>query len=224
MSVQSALLIVAGYLFGSIPTAYLVSRWTRGIDLRRYGSGTVSGSMVWEHVARWAILPVGLFDVGKAALPTWLGLRLGLGMPVAVAAGLAATVGHNWPLYLRFTGGRGLGCFLGVLLVIFPWGSLWLLVFLAVGWLLGDSAPWALASLLTMPLLAQATGGPGVVAPTSGGMLLLTLVKRLEANRRPLPPPGLERRRVILRRLFLDRDISSHPDWIRRHPDRESEA
>lgn len=224
MSVQSALLIVAGYLFGSIPTAYLVSRWTRGIDLRRYGSGTVSGSMVWEHVARWAILPVGLFDVGKAALPTWLGLRLGLGMPVAVAAGLAATVGHNWPLYLRFTGGRGLGCFLGVLLVIFPWGSLWLLVFLAVGWLLGDSAPWALASLLTMPLLAQATGGPGVVAPTSGGMLLLTLVKRLEANRRPLPPPGLERRRVILRRLFLDRDISSHPDWIRRHPDRESAA
>jgi hypothetical protein len=50
-------------------------------------------------------------------------------------------------------------------------------------------------------------------------MLLLTLAKRLEANRRPLPPPGPERRRVILRRLLLDRDIASHVDWIRREPD-----
>ncbi len=224
MALQSALLIVAGYLIGSIPTAYLVSRWSKGIDLRQYGSGTVSGSMVWEHVARWAVLPVGLFDLGKAALPAWLGLRLGLGMPVALAAGLAAVAGHNWPLYLRCTGGRGLGCFLGVLLVIFPWGFPWLLVFLAIGWLLGDSAPWALASLLTLPVLACLVGGPAIVAPASGGMLLLTLVKRLEANRRPLPPAGPERRRIILRRLLLDRDIISHPDWIRRRPDQESAA
>jgi hypothetical protein len=55
-------------------------------------------------------------------------------------------------------------------------------------------------------------------------MLLLTLSKRLEANRRPLPPPGPERWRVVLRRLFLDRDIASHPEWIRRQPDRAGEA
>ena len=224
MVVKSALLVVAGYLIGSIPTAYLVSRWLKDIDLRRYGSGTVSGSMVWEHVSRWAIVPVGLFDVGKAALPAWLGLRLGLGMPIAAAAGLAAAAGHNWPLYLRFTGGRGLGCFMGVLLVIFPWGSLWLLVFLAIGWRLGDSAPWALVSLATLPLFAHVVNGSPVVAPLAAAMLLLTLGKRLEANRRPLPPPGPERRRVILRRLFLDRDIASHPAWIQRRPDLESEA
>lgn len=222
MIVRSALLIGASYLIGSIPTAYLVSRWVKGIDLRLYGSGTVSGSMVWEHVARWALFPVGLFDLGKAALPAWLGLRLGLGMPVAAAAGLAAAAGHNWPLYLRFTGGRGLGCFLGVLLVIFPWGFPWLLAFLAVGWLLGDSAPWALAGLLALPLFAHIVGGPVVVAPTAAAMLLLTWGKRLEANRRPLPPPGVERRRVILRRLFLDRDIASHSEWIQRRPDPES--
>lgn len=221
---RSALLIVTGYLLGSIPAAYLVSRWTRGMDLRQYGSGTVSGSMVWEHVARWALVPVGLFDVGKAALPAWLGLRLGLGLPVATAAGLAAVAGHNWPLYLRFTGGRGLGGFMGVLLVIFPWGFPWMLVFLAVGWRLGDSAPWALASLLALPLFAHLVGGADVVAPATGAMLLLTLGKRLEANRRPLPPPGLERRRVILRRLFLDRDIASHTAWIGRQPGKAGEA
>ncbi len=213
---ESVLLIFAGYLAGSIPTAYVVGRWLRGIDLRQHGSGTVSGSMVYERVARWAIVPVGLFDVGKAALPTWLGLRQGLGMMTAASAGLAAIAGHNWPIFLRFTGGRGLGCFMGVLLIVFPWGALWQLGFLAVGWLLGDSAPFALASLFTLPLFARWMSGPNVVTPLTGAMLLLTLGKRLEANRRPMPSPGPERLSVILCRLFLDRDIVSHRDWIRR--------
>ena len=225
----AALLVLGGYLLGSIPTAYLAARWLKKGDLRRYGSGTVSGSMVWEHVARWAIVPVGLFDLGKAALPAWLGLRWGLGPGVAAAAGLAAVAGHNWPLFLGFVGGRGLGTFLGLLLVLFPWGFPWMLAFLALGWRLGDSAPWALAGILGLPLLSRlagwpaagwpaAAGTPAIVDPLSGAMLLLTLAKRLEANRRPLPPPGAERLRVVLRRLFLDRDIASHADWIRRRP------
>jgi glycerol-3-phosphate acyltransferase PlsY len=222
MLVESALLIVGGYLLGSIPTAYLVGRWIKDLDLRRYGSGTVSGSMVWEHVARWAVVPVGLFDMFKAALPAWLGLRLELGMTVAVTAGLAAVAGHNWPVFLRFTGGRGLGSFLGVLLVIFPWGFPWMLAALAIGWLLGDSAPWALAGLVTLPLWSQVLKGPEIIIPLTAGMLALTLGKRLEANRRPLPPPGPERRRVIVFRLFFDRDIVSHADWIRRKPDEVS--
>jgi glycerol-3-phosphate acyltransferase PlsY len=221
MILESILLIACGYLLGSIPTAYLVGKWLKNLDLRRYGSGTVSGSMVFEHVARWAVVPVGLFDMGKAALPAWLGLQLGLGMPVATAAGLAAVAGHNWPVFLRFTGGRGLGTFMGLLLVIFPWGFPWMLAFLTAGWLLGDSAPWALASLVTLPLFARFVGGPVVVIPATGVMLLLTLAKRLEANRRPLPPAGPERRKVIVRRLLLDRDIASHKDWIHRRPDRE---
>jgi glycerol-3-phosphate acyltransferase PlsY len=212
------LLILVGYLLGSIPAAYIASRWLRNIDLRRYGSGTVSGSMVFEHVARWAIVPVGLFDIAKAALPAWLGLHWGLGMPAAAGAGLAAVAGHNWPVFLGFTGGRGLGSFMGVLLVLFPWGSAWMLAFLIIGWRLGDSAPWALASLLTLPLFAYVLGDPIPVVVLSGGMVLLTLAKRLEANRRPLPPPGPERRRVILRRLLQDRDIASHVDWIQRRP------
>ena len=218
MALQSALLIAAGYLLGSIPTAYLAGRWLKGIDLRRYGSGTVSGSGIYEHVARWAVVPVGLFDVGKAALPAWLGLRLGLGLPVAAAAGMAAAVGHNWPIFLHFQGGRGLGCFLGILAVIFPWGIPWLLGALAIGWLLGDSAPWALASMALLPAFAHLSGGPDVMTPLAVAMVLVTLAKRLEANRRPLPPAGPERRQVILRRLVFDRDIPSHRQWLRRKP------
>jgi len=219
MVMLSILLVVGGYLVGSIPTAYLVGRWLRGIDVRRYGSGTVSGSMVYEHVARWAIVPVGLFDVGKAALPTWLSLRWGLGEGTAALAGLAAATGHNWPLFLRFNGGRGLGCFLGVLLVLFPHGCAWLLGALALGWLLRDSAPWAFFSVVTLPALAwMMRADPSVVVATLG-MALLTAVKRVEANRRPLPPPGRERWLVLARRLLLDRDIRPHRDWIRRTPE-----
>jgi glycerol-3-phosphate acyltransferase PlsY len=224
MAIESLLLILGGYLLGSIPAAYLAGRWTKGLDVRRYGSGTVGGSMVWEHVARWAVVPVGLFDIGKAALPAWLGLQLGLGMPVSAAAGLAAVAGHNWPIFLHFTGGRGLACFLGLLLVVFPWGFPWLLAFLAVGFLLGDSAPFALAGLVTLPLLGHFVGGPAMVTPLAAAMLLLTLAKRLEANRRPLPAPGQQRLHVILRRLLLDRDITNHEEWIRQQPDTEPVA
>ncbi len=218
MIVESVLLIVGAYLLGSIPTSYLAGRWMKGIDLRKYGSGTVSGSGIYEHVARWAIVPVGLFDLAKAALPAWLGLWLGLGMPIAAAAGLAAAIGHSWPVYLHFTGGRGMGCFLGILTPILPWGAAWLLGFMAVGWLLGDSAPFALVSLATLPLFAYLVHGPAVAIPLGGAMLLLTLVKRLEANRRPLPPRGPERWKVVWRRLVLDRDIRSHRDWLERTP------
>ena len=86
------------------------------------------------------------------------------------------------------------------------------------------SALWALASLITLPLFAHLMEGPAVVLPATGCMLLLTLAKRFEANRRPLPPRGLERRRVILRRLLFDRDIADHAAWIARRPGQTGET
>ncbi len=216
MGIQMILLILSGYLLGSIPTAYLAGQWIKGIDLREHGSGTISGSMVWEHVARWAVFPVGIFDLFKAALPTWMGLKLGFGEGVAMVAGLAALVGHNWPLYLGFTGGRGLSPFLGTITVVFPWGFPWLLAFLAVGYLLGDSAPWALASLILLPLINFCMDGPNVIYGAAVVMVIITIIKRLEANRRPLPEEKIARRDVIVRRIIFDRDITSHKEWISR--------
>ncbi len=210
------LLVVFAYLLGSIPFAYLAGKITKGIDLRRYGSGTVSGSMVYEHVKRWLVVPVGIMDLSKAALPTYLGLRLGFGEGWAAAAGIAAMIGHNWPVYLGFTGGRGLSTILGILLVLFPWGDAWLLSFLALGFALKDSAPWALASLASMPLLVWLLGGSLTIYWMIAAMLAVMLLKRLEANRRPLPVDAAERRQVIWLRLVFDRDIGEHQAWIRR--------
>ena len=229
MLVPSLLLIAGAYLLGSVSPAYLLGRWLGGKDLRQYGSGTLSGSMVFEHVGRWAVLPVALFDVFKATVPALLALWLDLGTLVAAAAGLAAAVGHNWPIFTRFHGGRGMATFAGAWLALFPPGAFWMGGLLGIGWRLGDSAPWLYAALVTTPLLAHLFNGPVMLGPVllgdpvlvgrlTGAMILITLAKRLEANGRPLPPPGPERRKVLLRRAFLDRDMASHEEWIQRQP------
>jgi len=212
-----AFLLLFGYLLGSIPSGYLAGKWIKGIDLRNYGSGTVSGSMVWEHVAKWAVVPVGLFDIFKGALPTWLGLRLGLGEVAAMLIGFAAIIGHNWPVYLNFHGGRGFSPFLGTLLAFFPWGVPIILAGLGIGNVFGSPAI-PLFVLISLPIFAALLNGPSIVLWLSVGMTVITIVKRLEANRRPLPNDPLERRNVILRRIFLDRDIQDHESWIQREP------
>jgi glycerol-3-phosphate acyltransferase PlsY len=229
--VSSLLIIIGGYLLGSVSSSYLVGRWFGHKDLRAYGSGSLGGSMVYEHIGRWAVVPVILFDLGKAVLPTWLALQLSLGVPIATAAGMAAVVGHNWPIFLRFYGGRGMGPFAGVLLVLFPWGLVWLAAIMALGWRLGDSGPLFLFSVITMPLLSRLPGGPETIAPLCAAMLVVTLLKRLEANRRPLPEPEPEsrkgkdpRREAILLRLFFDRDVLSHEGWLQQAPSSLREA
>jgi len=213
---MTVLLVTFGYLLGSISLAYLVARWIRGIDLRRWGSGTVSGTGVYYHVSKWAVVLVGIFDLAKGAFPTWLGLRLGLGLPVALAAGLAAVIGHNWPFYLGFKGGRGIAAMMGVLLVVFPWGALWLGPALGIGRLFRFTGLGGLLGLATLPILGLIIGQSPAVIWACGGMLLLTVIKRLEANRLPLPPPGPKRRRVLICRLLFDRDVGPREVWTER--------
>jgi len=214
---MSLLLILCGYLMGSVPFAYLAGRLIRGIDIREYGTRSVGGSNAYEQVGRWLLVAVGLLDVSKAALPTWLALRLGMSMPTAVATGLAALTGHNWPLYLGFWGGRGLSTCAGVLVVVFPWGALWELAAMGVGRLLRH--PFVnLLGLAALPLLAWVLREPPEVVASGAAMFLIVSLKRLEANREPLPP-GRARWAVLKRRWLLDRDIEDWDAWITRRPE-----
>jgi len=178
--------------------------------------------MVWEHVAKWALFPVGIFDVFKGALPVWLSLAVGLPEESAALVGFLAVIGHNWPIFLKFHGGRGLSPFLGILLVLFPAGFLFMLLILGIGLVLDISAPLVLLALGVLPILSGHLHGPSTILAVSLGMLGITIIKRLEANQRPLPEEESERQKVLMYRLFLDRDIKDHQAWLHRKPEDDS--
>ncbi len=218
---MSVLMVLAGYLVGSIPWAYVAGRMLRGIDIRRYGSGNVGGSNVFEHVGKWAVVPVGLLDIAKAALPVWLAVRWGFSDTVVFLTAMAAIAGHGWPLYLGFRGGRGVSASLGALCIIMPEGALLILVSLFIGRLLKAVGLLNLLGILGLPPLAWALHKPSLAAATGWGIIAITVLKRLEANR-VAKPADYTWRRVLMNRLLFDRDIDDRDTWVKRTPDDES--
>jgi len=186
------LAVVMGYLLGSLPTAQLAALWLAGVDLRR--ASTISGSTLYYEVARWAPVPVGLIDVTKGVVATALPLWLGESRAIAVTGGISAVVGHNWSTWLAFRGGRGLSPFLGMLVVLFPPGALLLLLALGIGRLLHRTPMVVLLTLAILPGVILVGGGGREVACGAVGMFGVTVAKRLEANRRPLPSDPAARR------------------------------
>ncbi len=218
MRLESILLILAAYLLGSIPTAYLVGR-RYGIDLRRYGSRNVGGSNLGAFAGPWAMLAAGLGDAAEAALPTFLALYLNLGLETAVLAGLAAIVGHDWSLYLRFVGGRGIAPTLGMLFVLFPWGCILVLGISLTGKLVTRDALACALSLLLLPWTVWATGQPPALVLGCIGIFLIAMAKRLLANGEPISPE--HRGRVLRNRLLHDRDVGPDEPWTGRVPEED---
>ena len=120
MQGADVVLVVLGYVFGSIPSGYIWSRLVKGVDVRSTGSGNVGGMNVARNVSPLAGILTGVTDAGKGALATWIALRFGSGPAVAMAAAVLAVLGHNYMLFLGFRGGKGLGVTIGSLLVLAP--------------------------------------------------------------------------------------------------------
>ena len=126
------LVAVIGYLMGSIPFGLIISRVKAKIDIRDYGSGKTGGTNVLRTLGRKAFLTVAALDIAKGALAVvFAGLIVGneyilvgnsgMGLLFArVIAALAAVVGHIWPIFLKFKGGRGVATFLGGLIALYP--------------------------------------------------------------------------------------------------------
>jgi len=111
---------ILGYLLGSFPTGYLSARLLKGVDPREHGSGRTGGTNILRSAGRGAAVLTVLGDVAKGALAVLLA-RTWLGADAAVIlAGLAAVLGHNHSLFLRFRGGAGSATNFGVVLAMFP--------------------------------------------------------------------------------------------------------
>lgn len=208
------LLTVGAYLLGSVPTSYIAGR-LKGLDIRDYGSGTVSGSNVFHSVARWAVVPVGIFDVSKGLVPVAVAAFV-LDFPVWAqgVVGIAAIAGHNWSIFLGFSGGRGLSTMIGALAIVAPWElAVFVVVWVLILAILRNSPLGAFMALVTLPLSSLGFREPWELTVCLVAILALLITKRLLANR---PVPRGSWKQVALNRLLLDRDIQDRNGWVRR--------
>ncbi len=221
--VISVLLILGAYLLGSIPAAYVAAKLSRGIDLRKYGSGNVGVSNLITVAPKWLAIPVIFFDLGKGALAIWAAQLLGLGVFEEILSGLAAIIGHNWPVFLKFNGGRGVLTLAGVVLMLSPQLAVAGLVIAFLGLPFGQLALTALVALLLLPVATFFLGPSlGIEEPlilTLGyvAVLVIVLVRRLTAPKTSLTN-SVSRGQLFLNRFLWDRDIRDRKAWIERKP------
>jgi len=108
------------YLMGSIPWGYFLMHWSRGVDVREYGSGRTGMTNVLRTGGRCMAAVVLALDVGKGVVAVLLAREILESTGGEVTAGLVALAGHNWPAFLNFKGGRGIATGMGVLAIIAP--------------------------------------------------------------------------------------------------------
>ena len=185
----SVLVVLGGYLLGSIPFGYWVVLLLKGEDIRKVGSGNIGASNVWRTYGRWLGIPIVLLDVAKGFVPALVGALL-VGELTAVLAGGAAMLGHWRPLFLRFQkGGKtvatGGGAFLGAAPVLGLLGvAVWIVAFL----LFRYASLASMVAAISLPILAVVLGEPwpigvfGVLAAVAVVLLHRPNIGRLRAG------------------------------------------
>jgi len=124
--------IIIGYLLGSIPTAYIVTRLRKGIDIRNVGSRNMGGANVMREIGTPEGVFVGLTDIAKGAGAILIAQALNLSDHWVLGTGFAALVGHNFPVFAGFRGGRGSATVIGIFLVLAPQAILITLVVVVI--------------------------------------------------------------------------------------------
>jgi glycerol-3-phosphate acyltransferase PlsY len=124
--------IISGYLLGSIPTAYIVARMRKGIDIRNVGSRNMGGANVMREIGTHEGIFVGLIDIAKGAVAILIAQALNISELWVFGAGFAALVGHNFPVFAGFRGGKGSATVIGIFLVLAPLSMLVTLVIVAI--------------------------------------------------------------------------------------------
>ena len=151
---MNLLILFFGYLFGSFPSGYLAGRIAKGIDIRSLGSGSTGATNVLRHIGKRAAITVFLLDVFKGVLSILLAKYLLLNDSWQVAIGLSTLIGHIWPVWLNWKGGKavatGLGIFLGLSWQV---GLATLGVFIIMITLFRIVSLASISSALTLPLI-----------------------------------------------------------------------
>jgi glycerol-3-phosphate acyltransferase PlsY len=159
--------LVGGYLLGSIPFGLVLTRLAGLGDIRKIGSGNIGTTNVLRTGNKPLALAVLLLDSGKGAIAVLLAARIG--EQAALAAGLGAVLGHLFPVWLGFKGGKGVATTMGTLLALaWPVGLIACAVWLAVALIFRISSAAALTAIATTPIVALLMRHPAL-----GGVALL---------------------------------------------------
>jgi len=124
--------IIIGYLLGSIPTAYIVSRMRKGRDIRNVGSGNMGAANVIRQIGAHEGVFVGLIDIAKGAVAILIAQTLNISELWVFGTGFGVLVGHNFSVFAGFRGGRGSATIIGIFLVLAPEAILVTLVIIAI--------------------------------------------------------------------------------------------
>ncbi len=109
------LIILIGYLLGSVPTAYIAGHILKGEDIRQIGDENMGAANAFRELGGKTGITVGIIDAIKGALAVIIAQASGMSQTVVMITGAAAVIGHNWPVFIGFRGGRGASTTIGVL-------------------------------------------------------------------------------------------------------------
>jgi glycerol-3-phosphate acyltransferase PlsY len=184
--------ILLGYFAGSVPFAFLLAR-RAGIDVRIEGSGNVGAANVLRTTGRSTAVLVMMLDMAKGAVAVLIAAGFTAGITAAAAAGAAAIVGHIYPVWLRFHGGKGVAVAAGVFALLAPAATaIAAATFVAVVWGTRLVSLGSVAATVALPPMAWLTGAPGSVVGAAAGAGALILFRHRANARRLLA--GTERR------------------------------
>lgn len=170
--------VVISYLLGSIPFAFIIGK-LRGVDLREVGTRNIGGSNLWHSVGKLEGTIAAILDIGKGALAVWLAQKFGFPNPIQAASAVAVVAGHDWPIFLGFQGGRGMGPALGAMLLLVPKAMLLSLIFYALGFFTRALGLGVGVGVLALPFFAWLKGYPLSHIVASAVMFIFMVVRRL---------------------------------------------
>ena len=193
MNLSTFIALLAGYLFGSIPFAYLLARRHRGIDLRLAGSGNVGAANVLRVTTKKIGVSAMALDVAKGIASVLVARQIDPGATGPAVAGIAAVLGHIYPVWLGFRGGKGVATTAGVFTILAPQAAaIATLIFLGLVWWTRYISLGSVAGSIILVPLVYMTGAPEMTG-IAAIMVAAIVTHRHRSNLRRVFA-GIERR------------------------------
>jgi glycerol-3-phosphate acyltransferase PlsY len=186
--------IVIGYLLGSIPFAYIIPKFTAGVDIRNLGLGNAGAANVFREVGRRKGVLVWAADVVKGASAVLIALALGVSQPWVLGAGFAALVGHCFPVFIGFRGGIGAATFMGIFLVNTPEAMAITFVLMAIPFLIAHRVIVAIMAVAPILLvLIWVFEHSWLLVAYAAALLAFMAIKSIPgAMKKPAAPPTID--------------------------------